>query len=415
MAKLSRILLITRHCPFDIHDGSGAYVESILKALVSQGFDIHIAWSEPSFFLGELSDEFKVDNVTSLDCKINPKGYEEVCEGHFRKVKLHNSANTPEIRHSFLKRLRMFLKSRRTSHNSSNSWNRLPDENEISFFQSRIDAIGPDHIFANYAWISQSLSRLKHNASTFAITHDVWHLRQRLDGKSTNFESPISKNLEIEWLECAQNIVSISREDLMQFKRALPRKKHIYVPKPVSVSPMTDPAGSQSLLFVGSNNPANREGIQWFLENCWELITRQVPQASLDICGSVEIEKAPTAVRTHGRVPDLNPFYEKSAVVIVPLQIGSGMKIKLVEAAAFGKPFVSTSIGLQGLDFLASFAPSRDQPEAFAESVVELLTSPITRSSLQSKIIEATRAELSPEIAIAPLMQAMSSPNLVSQ
>ena len=84
-----------------------------------------------------------------------------------------------------------------------------------------------------------------------------------------------------------------------------------------------------------------------------------------------------------GTVPDMRPVLARAAVCVVPLRIGSGTRIKILEAAAMGKPIVSTTLGAEGLAFAAGREILlADEGEAFAEAVAGLLGDPRRRQAL---------------------------------
>jgi glycosyltransferase involved in cell wall biosynthesis len=88
-------------------------------------------------------------------------------------------------------------------------------------------------------------------------------------------------------------------------------------------------------------------------------------------------------VELTGFVPDLRPHLAAASVVVVPLRLGGGTRLKIVEAMAMGKPIVSTTLGAEGIDAL----PGRDiliadEPESFATSVVRLLDDAPLRARL---------------------------------
>ncbi len=146
-------------------------------------------------------------------------------------------------------------------------------------------------------------------------------------------------------------------------------------------------------------NGFNREGLAWFLEHAWPLIRQTRPATTLHICGAIGAtvpQPPPPGVVVRGRVPDLTSEYAAAAVVIVPLLQGSGVKIKLVEAASFGKAIVTTPIGLQGLDFLRAGVRETATAPAFATAVLELLASETTRLHLSRTTLDAARLHLSP-------------------
>lgn len=104
------------------------------------------------------------------------------------------------------------------------------------------------------------------------------------------------------------------------------------------------------LLFVGtvSYRPYER-GIAWFVREVLPRLRESVP-VELDVVGSPPLKpiSAP-GVRYHGRVPALQPSYQRAHAVLVPVFEGSGTRLKVIEAMAYGRPVVSTPLGSEGL------------------------------------------------------------------
>lgn len=89
------------------------------------------------------------------------------------------------------------------------------------------------------------------------------------------------------------------------------------------------------------------------------------------------------AVTVTGFVEDVRPLVEQADVVVVPLRIGSGTRLKILEAMAMGRPIVSTSIGCEGLNVDdGGHLLIADDPDAFAERVVRLLRDPVLRARM---------------------------------
>src|SRR5438046_2770243 len=112
------------------------------------------------------------------------------------------------------------------------------------------------------------------------------------------------------------------------------------------------------LAFVGSMDwDPNEDGVVWFLENIYPLIRHTVPDASFVVVGTNHssrlraIAARTPAVEITGWVPDVRPYLSQAEVVVVPLRIGGGTRIKIPEAMAMGKAVVSTPIGAEGLHF----------------------------------------------------------------
>jgi glycosyltransferase involved in cell wall biosynthesis len=160
-------------------------------------------------------------------------------------------------------------------------------------------------------------------------------------------------------------------------------------------------------LFVGSNVDHNVYGLRWFLKDIWPKIVRQVPHCRLHVCGSVcqEIHKEFPYMNFLGRVDDLEPEYAAAEVCLIPLVVGSGLKIKLVEALSHGRACVSTSVGVQGVRELTNKAVLvADTVEGFAEAVITVLTNPEKRKEMEDLARKYVEENLSPEKVYQPLV-----------
>nr|WP_228028540.1 glycosyltransferase family 4 protein [Donghicola mangrovi] len=139
------------------------------------------------------------------------------------------------------------------------------------------------------------------------------------------------------------------------------------------------PGNAKEILFVGSNTEPNVLGLKWFYRECWPDILKAVPDAKLNVVGTVyramHGEAVPPSVTYLGLVEDLSALYQGSGIVISPLTFGSGLKIKLIEAMALGKAIVATSVTLQGVEELASSAVCHaDASGDFSSAVIKLAT-----------------------------------------
>lgn len=135
------------------------------------------------------------------------------------------------------------------------------------------------------------------------------------------------------------------------------------------------------IAFVGSMDwDPNEDGVSWFLREVYPRIRRAAQNASLSIVGRNPSARMRSLAAHYpdvditGRVEDVRPYLSEAEVVIVPLRVGGGTRIKIPEAMAMAKPVVSTTIGAEGLPFRnGRELLIADQPEDFAESVVTLL------------------------------------------
>ncbi len=114
------------------------------------------------------------------------------------------------------------------------------------------------------------------------------------------------------------------------------------------------PRRSRRILFYGlMTYRPNEDGVLWFCDEVWPLVRAAAPDAVLDVVGSYHkpvrrIHGIP-GITLHGEAADLDPHIDRSAMLVVPLRIGGGTRIKILEAWAKGLPVVSTTIGCEGL------------------------------------------------------------------
>lgn len=140
------------------------------------------------------------------------------------------------------------------------------------------------------------------------------------------------------------------------------------------------PGEPPRLLFTGTMNYGpNSEGIVWFAREVWPGVRARVPDAELDVVGrypppSVTALDSLEGITVHGGVPEMAPWFARSNAVIVPILAGAGIRVKIIEAMAAGRPWVSTPLGAEGLEL----EPGRhglvaDGSDAFADATVRLL------------------------------------------
>ena len=146
------------------------------------------------------------------------------------------------------------------------------------------------------------------------------------------------------------------------------------------------------LIYIGSMDwYPNEDAVGFFADEVLPRIQERVPDVRFSIVGgnpSVRVQKLAErkGIVVTGRVPEIKPYFAEATVFVVPLRIGSGTRLKILEALAMGKAIVSTSVGAEGLDlkdgeeiFIA------DAPIAFADAVTRLLTDAPLRRRMGEK------------------------------
>ncbi len=134
------------------------------------------------------------------------------------------------------------------------------------------------------------------------------------------------------------------------------------------------------IVFTGSMDwEPNIDAVEYFCREIWPTIVRRFPQAKFQIVGRnphARVKQlASSTVEVTGTVPSVSDYLRDAAVVIVPLRIGGGTRLKIFEAMAMGKALVSTTIGAEGLDVTSGEnCILADNPGNFGDSILSLLS-----------------------------------------
>jgi glycosyltransferase involved in cell wall biosynthesis len=160
------------------------------------------------------------------------------------------------------------------------------------------------------------------------------------------------------------------------------------------------PQEPHDLVFTGSMDwMPNEDAIVWFTEAILPLVRAQVPDVTLTVVGRnppVRVQalgERDPSVRVTGRVDDVRPYVERSAVFVVPIRIGGGTRLKIYEAMAMERPVVSTTVGAEGLPVRDGVdAVLADEPQAFADAVVALLRHPARARAIGQEAAAVVRA-----------------------
>ena len=185
----------------------------------------------------------------------------------------------------------------------------------------------------------------------------------------------------------ADGIYLCSAEDERRLLDVIPRARTAVIPNAADVDyyqprPTDPPPDGRTVVFFGLLSYApNVDAVIYFVQNIWPRVAEAHPEARLKIIGgkpprSLQLLAGPRVELT-GFVPDLRPHVAAATAVVVPLRLGGGTRLKIVEAMAMGKAIVSTTLGAEGIKAM----PWRDlviedQPQAFADAVNRLLGDP---------------------------------------
>lgn len=136
------------------------------------------------------------------------------------------------------------------------------------------------------------------------------------------------------------------------------------------------------LLFPGDlGYGPNEQGVLYFCRSILPQIAKKIPDVQFLVVGRNPTEeirqvgREQPGVRVVGEVKSMFPYLADCRVVVVPLLVGGGSRLKIIEAMAARRPVVSTSIGAEGLEIrFGRDLLIADNPQAFANHVVDILT-----------------------------------------
>ncbi len=223
----------------------------------------------------------------------------------------------------------------------------------LSYFDVIRQAPGRPVIFADWHNIESELM------ARYAAKTGNW--ARRLVAKRT---AQLLERAEQQLLSGADVHTVVSERERQLLLKHFPEAKIHVIPNGVDSAAFRDfqadgsrqmhGPGRNTVLYVGSMDyHANVDAVTWFVREIWPSIENQFPGLTFTIAGrnpgpGVRALASPR-VRVTGSVEDVRPYYAAALAVVVPLRVGSGTRLKILEAMAAGVPVVSTTLGAEGL------------------------------------------------------------------
>lgn len=236
-------------------------------------------------------------------------------------------------------------------------------------------------------WISSFILSLPDTVKKVYVHHELAFVKHELELKNdsdnlyarTCYKHSLAS--EINMLNHADHIITLSPIDKEKLE-----KHGVTTPITSSFAVVNSKADftpylsdERILTFIGpDDNGANIVGLGWFLNNCWHSLIEKEPDYRLKVIGKWSEKNKIAILKDYPEVEFLgfvNDLYEtiKGTVMIVPITIGSGIRMKILEAASMGVPFVSTTVGAEGLPVKDSHdCFLTDNPETFVDDIIKL-------------------------------------------
>jgi succinoglycan biosynthesis protein ExoO len=264
-----------------------------------------------------------------------------------------------------------------------------------------------DAVLVEYVYLSACLPGLPERVLRLVDTHDVMH--RRVDAYAGAGLAPrwfhTSAAEERRGLARADVVLAIREEEAAVLRALVPEAEVLTVPHGCPVAP-APPARALPgrLLFVGSYNDLNVEGLRWFADRVWPALCARRPGVELHVCGTIaaKLGAPPAGVRVRGALPALDEEYAAARVVIDPVAWGTGQPIKVIEALAHGRPVVSRRAAPAGTE--DAVVEARDE-HAFAAAIAGLLDDDAGwRRRAAAAAGAAAAVRCAPEAAFGPLL-----------
>ena len=262
--------------------------------------------------------------------------------------------------------------------------------------KEKIDCVQNEYVEQLYLTYS-----LPANLKCIFVEHEIQYIN-----KLRNIQGRVSVTEEVKYLACKakqDEIQALNQYDAIitmteTDKQILAKdgvKRPIY-PSPsfIPLPPASSfvPATNNKLTFIGgAGHYPNLNGMTWFLEEVWPLLLAKCPAMELNIIGNwndgtrKKVTDNYKGVTCLGFVPNLHEAISGS-IMVIPILIGSGIRMKILEAVNYYVPFVATSVGAEGLDFQSGTdCFIADNPDEMATCILKLNGS----TNLQAQFAES--------------------------
>lgn len=260
-----------------------------------------------------------------------------------------------------------------------------------------------------------------------------FRLRQLRSGRHT---MPLLKRLSARWdayaISSAETTIvkgwhgasACTAEDVDHLARLSDGAATVRVPNVVErpLLPPRQADGTFRILFTGNLSfTPNVTGLRHFVHDAFPALRRLVPHAWLDVVGMGPTQEVRdlcrgTGINLQENVPRMEPHYLDCDVVIAPILFGSGTRIKILEAMAYGRPVVSTPMGAEGMGLIDGLHLLLvSEIGAFADALHRLSTNPELRMSLVRDARAYQQANYTPPATSIAIHQLLSASETVAR
>lgn len=246
-----------------------------------------------------------------------------------------------------------------------------------------------DIVWLQYIYQSKALENLGNDVFKVIDTHDVFAHRNWMFQKKGRTPDWFytTRRQEKKALARADLVVAIQNKEEAYFERLMKKQRTQCITIGDMVEFHKSKAGNKRIFgFIGSKNNPNVFAVNWLAEKVLPLVHKMEPEYQCIIAGHI-CDQVPDNkyYRKIGKLEHLQEYYDQISIAINPVQIGTGLNIKGIEALSYGKPLISTVVGAKGLADAAGAMTVCENEQQFAEQIVCLMRNEQKRVSMSEE------------------------------
>jgi len=372
--------MVVEELPCKGHNGYSTYNRAFLDYFLAAGKEVHICITGPRLPGLIFRPAKQLGSNKPVFHYLHAFEFGGVCFPSTRAAMLRgvNASLPTALRAWFQNVLSLWPSRRRQPGPKAAVIGRRLDQAESASIASRIDSVAPDWVFVDTIFRAGFIPFLQSSPKLALIAHDVFYQRcQSIAAQGIPVEPRVSAEDEAAVLSYFDRVIAISDDDAQLLRSLAPAGdiSTLMSPLDVVVTDVRSKNPGTRVLYLGSRAHHNTQGLQWFLDEIWPQVLATVPDAALDVVGSVcdGLQPCPN-VMLHGRVDSIAAIARNTSFAINPVLAGSGLKIKMLDYFAHGLPCITTSVG--GIGFpKSSLSPIWlcDDADSFAHSMNDWL------------------------------------------
>jgi glycosyltransferase involved in cell wall biosynthesis len=358
-----RILQISNKAPYPPNDGSSIAVYNMAKGFINNGVELHL------LTINTLKHYKKENEI--------PRDFLE--QSHYTAID-RDTAVTPMGALMNLFSSESFFVSRFV-------FKEFEEKIIEKLNANQFDIVHLEGLFvAPYIPVIRKHSNAKITIRTHNVEHLIWdrlieNEKSAVKRKYLSIQNARLKKLELQILNEADGIVTITDYDKKLFEQLGIKTKAVVSPTGIVLDRYAinrSLTNTNSVFHLASMDwMPNTEAVDWFLDKVWPKYLKTENNLQFTLAGRFMpdsyLKRNEGNLKVIGSIDDNIQFYNEHEIMMVPLQSGSGMRIKIIEGMAMGKVIVSTSIGAEGIPVTHNEnIIIANTPEEFANAIKNL-------------------------------------------